>query len=596
MRKAAISTLLCLVGILAVGLMVRARDGNARNARTVTRAISGRAPSEPIATAANIAKPSEGERSAKVVHEYAKLPMGFEPNVGQADAQAKFLARGEGYTVFLTPGEAVLGLRNGTGTKPRDPARDSVPSPDRGSRDTLRIKLIGANSEPVLAGIDELPGKSNYLKGNQPANWHVGIPNYRKVAERGIYSGIDLVYYGTQRQLEYDFVVAPGADPRVIQLAIEEPKKLHIDAQGELVASIKGGEVHLKKPIAYQNVEGGKRTVAANYVLRRDGVVSFQLGKYDPSRTLVIDPILSYSTYLGGSNIDGANAIAVAPDKTAFITGGTFSLDFPTAHPLQPNHGGPDDFDRDAFVSKISADGSALLYSTYLGGVNQDVGNGIAVDSFGDAYVTGTTLSPDFPVTPGSFNTECGSDGGCGAKTCNTSGLLVSNAFVSKLNPEGSGLIYSGFLGEFENVRGQAISVDANQIAYVTGSTQFNPLPQGSMCGPFPITGNAFQPAFGGGATDSFVTKISSAGSQIQYSSYLGGSDEEIGYGIAADGNANAYLTGLTYSLDFPTVNPLQPNYGGAGDAFFVKVNTNGSGPSSLALLDVSWWKQPGPR
>ena len=586
MRKAAISTLLCLVGILAVGLMIRARDGNARNARSVTRAISGRAPSEPIATAANIAKPSKGERSAKVVHEYAKLPMGFEPNVGQADAQAKFLARGEGYTVFLTPGEAVLGLRNGTGTKPRDLARDSVASPERQSGDTLRIKLIGANSEPLLAGIDELPGKSNYLKGNQPANWHVSIPNYRKVAERGVYSGIDLVYYGTQRQLEYDFVLAPGADPRAIQLSIEGPKKLQIDTQGELVASIEGGKVRLKKPVAYQEADGGKQTVAVNYVLQGEGRVAFRLGNYDSSRTLVIDPILSYSTYLGGSNIDGANAIAVAPDKTAFITGGTFSLDFPIAHPLQPNHGGPDDFDRDAFVAKISLDGSTLLYSTYLGGKNEDVGNGIAVDSFGDAYVIGTTLSPDFPVTPGSINTECGGDGQCGA-SWNPQHLIVSNAFVAKLNPAGTGLIYSAFLGEYENVRGQAIAVDNDQIAYATGQTGPNlPVtvtldPKTPPPPPFPITASAFQPAFGG-ATDVFVTKISSAGSGIQYSSYLGGSDEEIGYGIAADGSANAYVTGLTYSSGFPTVNPLQPTYGGAGDAFFAKVNTNGSGPSSL--------------
>ena len=592
MRKAAISTLLCLVGILAVGLMVRARDGNARNARSVTRAISGRAPSEAIAAAANIAKPSEGERSAKVVHEYAKLPMGFEPNVGQADAQAKFLARGEGYTVFLTPGEAVLGLRNGTGTKPRDLARDSVASPERRSGDTLRIKLIGANSEPVLAGIDELPGKSNYLKGNQPANWHVGIPNYRKVAERGVYSGIDLVYYGTQRQLEYDFVLAPGADPRVIQLAIEGPKKLHIDAQGELVARIKGGEVRLKKPVAYQDVDSRKQTVAADYVLRRDGAVTFQLGKYDPSRTLVIDPILSYSTYLGGSNIDGANAIAVAPDKTAFITGGTYSLDFPTAHPLQANHGGPDDFFKDAFVSKLSADGSMLLYSTYLGGAAEDVGYGIAVDAFGDAYVTGTTESGDFPVpsTIPTFNGLCGGDGQCGA-TWNPQGFLVRNAFVIKLNPEGSAPLYSGFLGYYENVIGQAIAVDANQIAYVTGQVGPNITPTVVITPPkvppppFPITGNAFQFAHGGGATDAFVTKISATGNTIEYSTYLGGSDEEIGYGIAVDNKANAYVTGLTYSMNFPTPNGLQTTYGGGGDAFFSKVNTDGSGTGLGPLL-----------
>jgi hypothetical protein len=590
MRKAAISTLLCLVGILVVGLMVRARDGNGRNARGIARAISGRVPSEAIATPANIAKPTDGEGSAKVIHEYAKLPMSFEPNVGQANAQAKFLARGEGYTVFLTPGEAVLGLRNGTRTKPRDLTRDSVASPERRSGDTLRIKLIGANSEPVLAGIDELPGKSNYLKGNQPANWHVGIPTYRKVAEPGVYSGIDLVYYGTQRQLEYDFIVGPGEDPRVIQLAIEGPKKLHIDAQGELVARVQSGEVHLKKPVAYQEANGGKQTVAANYLLRRDGRVAFELGKYDKSRTLVIDPILSYSTYLGGSNIDGANAIAVAPDKTAFITGGTFSIDFPTVHPLQANAGGPSDLPQDVFVAKLSADGSALLYSTYLGGKNQDVGNGIAVDAFGDAYVTGATLSPDFPVTPPDvLNPDCGGDGQCGA-TFNPNHLIVSNCFVTKLNPAGTALIYSTFFGEYENVRCQAIAVDANQIAYITGATGPNlPVtvvpPPPVLPPPFRITGNAFQPTFGGGDKDAFVAKISATAETVEYSSYLGGNDEEIGYGIAVDSSANAYVTGLTYSTNFPVVNALQSTYGGAGDAFFAKVNTDGSGTGPGPLL-----------
>src|SRR4029077_2171442 len=231
-------TLLCLVGILAVGLMVPARDGNARNAGRITQKVFNHAPSESIATAADVAKGPGGDRSAKIVPEYAKLPMGFEPNVGQANEQAKFLARGEGYTVFLSPGEAVLGLRNGAQTRVRDRARSSFAPLGRQPGDTLRIKLVGANPAPEFAAIDELPGKSNYLKGNQPANWHVGIPNYRKVAERGIYGGVDLVYYGTQRQLEYDFIVSPGADPRVIQLAIEGPTKLRIDAQGELIARV----------------------------------------------------------------------------------------------------------------------------------------------------------------------------------------------------------------------------------------------------------------------------------------------------------------------------------------------------------------------
>ncbi len=264
----------------------------------------------------------------------------------------------------------------------------------------------------------------------------------------------------------------------------------------------------------------------------------------------------------------------------------TVSIDFPTTHQLQPNHRGPDDFPQDAFVAKISADGSALLYSTYLGGTGEDFANGIAVDTFGNAYVTGTTLSFDFPVTPGSFNTLCGGDGKCGA-TWNTQQLIVSNGFVTKLNPAGSGIIYSGFVGEFENVRGQAIALDNDQIAYVTGQTGPNGIPSVPIVPPatppppFPIV-NALQTVFGGGPTDGFIMKISATGTTIEYSSYIGGSNEEIGYGVTVDGAGVAYVTGLTYSPDFPTVSPLQGASGGAGDAFVSKVNTRLSGPASL--------------
>ena len=276
------------------------------------------------------------------------------------------------------------------------------------------MQLVGANDAAPFSAIDELPGKSNYLLGKNPGDWHTNVPTYRKVAEQGIYPGVDLVYYGTQRQLEYDFVVAPRADVAPIRLAIQGAQNLHIDDQGELVMAVEGGEVRLHKPVAYQEAGAEKEMVAANYTLDANHQVHFEVGDYDRSRSLVIDPVLAYSSMLGGSNIDGANAIAVAPDNTAFIAGGTFSTDFPTAHPLQPNVDGPHDFPQDAFVAKISADGSTLLYSTYLGGSLQDVANGIAVDPFGDAYVTGTTESNDFPVTAGSLNTLCGGDGQCG--------------------------------------------------------------------------------------------------------------------------------------------------------------------------------------
>ena len=215
---------------------------------------------------------------------------------------------------------------------------------------------------------------------------------------RGIYPGVDLVYYGTQRQLEYDFVVAPDADVAPIRLEIQGGQNLRIDSQGQLVVATSGGNVLLRKPVAYQNAGAEKQIVAANYTVRENNQVRFQIGAYDHNRPLIIDPILAYSTYLGGSNIDGAYAIAVASDNTAFVAGATFSTDFPTTHQLQPNHGGPDDFYRDAFVTKFSADGSTILYSTYLGGSEEDDGYGIAVDNAGDAYVTGKTNSDDLSL------------------------------------------------------------------------------------------------------------------------------------------------------------------------------------------------------
>lgn len=522
--------------------------------------------------------------SASAAHasmQYGKLPLSFEPNLGQSNREAKFLAHGDGYSLFLTSNEAVLALRNAPRSKSSSAAAHA---------DVLRMQLVGANPSATFSAIDELPGKANYLIGRNQSDWHTDVPTYRKVAEQGIYPGVDLVYYGTQRQLEYDFVVAPGADVAPIRLSIQGGKTLQIDNAGELLVSTSGGDVVLHKPVVYQEVGTEKEIVAANYALDANHELHFEIGNYDRTRALVIDPILAYSTYLGGSNIDSANAIAVASDNTAFITGGTFSVDFPVVHPLQPDHGGPDDSYQDAFVAKLSADGSTLLYSTYLGGKFEDVGNGIAVDSFGNAYVTGTTESPDFPVPSiiPTFNALCGGDGKCGA-SWNPGGLIVPNAFVAKLNPAGSSLLYSGFLGYYEDVFGQAIAVDANQLAYVTGQVGPNITPTVMITPPntppppFPITATAAQPVFGGGVSDAFVTVISSSGSSIIYSTYLGGAGEDTGYGIAVDKNADAYVTGLTYSSNLPvSASAFQGTYGGAGDAFFTEINTNVSGATGL--------------
>jgi hypothetical protein len=506
-------------------------------------------------------------------HHYGQLPLAFEPTAPESSGDAKFLARGQGYALFLTPRETVLALGR-----------------HADSSAALRLKMVGANPSSSFAALDELPGKTNYFLGKSPTNWRTNVPNYRKVAERGVYNGIDIIYYGNQRQLEYDFVVAPGANPGVIQIAFQGAKNLRIDSAGDLVVNVGAGDVRLHKPIAYQGSGDAKHEVVASYVMKSAHSVSFQLARYDAGEQLIIDPVLSYSTYLGGSNIDAGNAIAVASDGTAFIAGGTFSADFPIAHPLQPNKGGGSDFPQDAFVAKISADGSTLFYSTFLGGKDLDVANGIAVDFSGEAYVTGTTHSADFPVTFGSFNVECGGDGQCG-KTFNPGGLIVSNAFVTKLNTAGSGIIYSGFLGEYEHVQGLAIAVDPNQSVYVTGQVGVNITPTVTITPPatgpppFPITAGAFQPLFGGGSTDAYVTKINSSGTSIEYSSYLGGLDDDSGHGIAVDNAGNAYVAGITNSPDFPingTVQAAQSTYGGAGDAFVSKVNTAASGAASL--------------
>lgn len=511
----------------------------------------------------------------------ASWPLRFEENIGQIQGlgarDVRYISRGSAYTLFLTSTEAVLVLRQHADEKGAGKTSPVV----------VRMRLSGANQIPALTAQDELPGKSNYFIGSNPAKWRTGVANFGGVAVKGVYPGIDLVYHGNQGQLEYDFEVTPQADPKKIRFVLPGARRLHIDSHGDLRVKVEGGELRFRQPLAYQKADGAERRVPVRYSLKGNGQVAFRLAPYDTRQPLVIDPVLSYSTYLGGSSIDVANGIAVAPDGTAFIAGGTFSADFPTAHPLQPNAGGQSDFPQDGFVAKISADGSTLLYSTYLGGKNEDVANAIAVDAAGEAFVTGTTYSPDFPVPAGSLNTLCGGDGKCGA-SWNPTGLIVSNAFVTKLNVAGSALVYSTFLGNYENVQGLGIAVDGDKNAYVTGETGANITPTvvitppATPPPPFPIVGG-FQTTFGGGGTNAFITKIAATGTAISYSSYLGGSDEDAGYGIAVDSSGNAYVTGLADSTDFPvSATPLQSTNQGAGDAFLSKVNTTVAGAASL--------------
>ncbi len=541
-------------------------------------------------------RPSKAQQ-ARAVAAYGKLPLGFEANQGQTNSRVRFLSRGSGYLLYLTPDAAVLALESerpqlsGRTSKLPQPGREiAKPKPPA----VLRMELVGGNAQAGMVGTDLLPGKSNYFLGNDPSQWRTNVPNYRKVAEHAVYPGIDLVYYGTQSRLEYDFVVAPGADPHAIRLAVQGAKKLRIDAQGNLIATVGIGEVSFQRPVAYQeDTHGTRQPVSARFSIKGGRNVEFKVGKHDPSRSLVIDPTLAYSTYVGGSLIDGANGIAVAPDDSAFITGETFSIDFPPVDALSGKNTTGSEV---AFVSKVSPDGSALLYSTYLG-CSPTIGYGIAVDSLAEAYVTGTTMCPKFPTTEGVPQGWCADDAACGA-TWNPKGATVFNGFVTKLNVEGTAIVYSTFLGDYSMCAGRGIAVDEAQNAYVTGDISQNimetvPLVPPEEPPPLFCNYKAFQPFFGGSGgnpfvgigTDGFLVKLDAAGSEYLYCTYIGGSDEDVAYGLAVDAAANAYVTGLTYSSDFPTGGgALQTTYAGAGDAFLTKVNTNAEGAASLVF------------
>ncbi len=481
---------------------------------------------------------------SQVAASYGKLPLSFEMNAGQTDASVRFLSRGAGYALFLTGNEAVLSLER------RRPKTNSQSA-------AFRMSLAGANRNAPVTGLDELPGKSNYFIGNDPAKWRTNVPTYAKVKYQNVYRGIDLVYYGNPQQLEYDFLVAPGADPKAISLDVAAISSSHggrrtplrIDASGDLVIQAGEDQIRLHKPVVYQASEGAARHfVDGHYVLKGDNRMSFEVSSYDPDKSLVIDPVMVYSTYLGGSGDDYGYGIAVDSSGNAYVTGRTTSADFPTASPLQAVFGGGS---YDAFVAKLNPAGSALVYSTYLGGSDYEAGGGIAVDSSGNAYVTGATISTNFPTA----NPLQAAYGGG-----------IYDAFVAKLNPTGSALVYSTYLGGSDIDGGSGIAVDSSGNAYVTGDTISTDFP----------TANPLQAGLGG-IQNAFVVKLNPAGSSLVYSTYLGGSSYDEGNGIAVDSSGNAYVTGDTISTDFPTANPLQAALGGIQNAFVVKLNPAGS-------------------
>jgi Beta-propeller repeat/Domain of unknown function DUF11 len=604
---------------------------------------------------------STSQSKQQVLATYSHLPLIFEPNQGQTDPKVRFLARGGGYGLYLTADEAVLALQ-----------RNSRHPSDRTS--AVSMKLVGATSTAKPTGDGQLPGTSNYLIGNDPSKWHRDLPQFERVRYPNAYPGIDLVFYGNQGRLEYDFEVAPGSDPRQVafrfkNLAKHGPQNLKIAAGGDLVLDLGGGDVRLQAPRVYQKFGAEERSVDGRFELRgrEKDEVGFQVGAYDRSRTLIIDPILAYSTYLGGSGAEscsaitglpftpGCPAIAVDAAANAYVAGSTTSTNFPqTAGEFQPNLGtgatanvfvakfnpngvllfatylggngtdyaagvaadsgfdvivagtassgnfpttdGPNNTafqttpvsgGKHVFVSKLDPTGRILLYSTYLSGHGTDIASGLAVDQGGsNAYVTGTTTSTDsetgFPSTIGAYQ---------------TTSKAANQFFFTKVDPNASGsasLLYSTYFGGSSpstgSVVGGGITVDINSNAYITGGTNFIDMP----------ILNAFQ-ATNKGGYDIFVAEINPAGvtgTQLLYSTYLGGSGDDIGYGIAVDSSPNTYVTGSTASTDFNAgdvgTTALQPGNGGGTDAFVAKLGVLCTGTSCTTALPLIYFSYLG--
>ena len=488
---------------------------------------------------------SSAPNHASIAKNYAKLPLSFEANQGQADQRVRFLSRGNGYSLFLTDGEAVLALHKPSGTTSKESSDPTFKT------DIVRMQLAGANANLDVRGEDKLPGTASYFIGNDPKRWQSGVPTFGKVKYEGVYPGIDLVYYGNQRQLEYDFVVAPHADVRSIRLRFAGASKLKLNENGDLKVIAKNGEIAFHQPVIYQNKDGRRNSIRGHFELVAKDAVGFAVGAYDPTQPLVIDPVLTYSTYLGGtqSRLLGDEAMAIAVDGVgnAYIAGLASSDDFPTTSTSYQPKKSTSSYG--AFITKLDPTGSKLVYSTFIGGTSGtgDQANAIALDSADNVYITGSTQSPNFPVTPGApqrFNNTLLNDHPTG--------------FVTKLNADGASLGYSTYLGgSTQGDTGYGITVDGSGSAYVTGV---------AVSTDFPVTSGTYQSTSSPRGASLFVTKYSPNGTQLVYSVLLYGNNSSQGNAIAVDGSGNAYVTGYSIASNYPTTtgafetgNPIDP-------------------------------------
>lgn len=494
-------------------------------------------------------------------------PIQFEANQGQVDQQVKFLARGKGYNLFLTPTESVMVLTGRDASRVKgetgsDPTDVLVHELHAYKHSIVRMKLEGANSAPAIDGMEKLPGIVNYFIGNDPAKWRTKIPTYAKVHYKDAYPGIDLAYYGNQGKLEYDFIVAPGADPNQIKLAFEGASEIKVADSGDLVLTTVSGDVRVQKPIVYQLEQDGHKTlVAGNYLFspNTSKAVGIQLAAYDHSKPVVIDPVIVYSSFIGGAGQDNATDVAVDSSGNAFAVGWGTSLTFPTlGTPYDSSFNGGNDI----FIVKVSPAGTLLAW-TYLGGPGNDNTPAITLDGAGNIWATGIA-GGTFPTTPGALQSVYQGGG---------------DAFISKLDNSLSSLLYSTLYGSAGSESSRSLAVDASgNIVHIAGSVGANSILPG-------VNANSVQPTYGGGAADGFVAKINIALAQIVYATYLGGSDRDEFVKVRVDAAGYTHVAGRSFSTNFPgaltssipALASFQSTYGGAIDAVAAKLNPTGT-------------------
>ncbi len=495
-----------------------------------------------------------------------KLPLAFEPNQGQGDRESKFFARGTGYTVALRPDGAAIHSKGISG-----------------KREMTVMRLIGASTTAMPLAKDPLPGKVNYFIGSDPKNWHTNLPTFSKVEFPRAYPGIDLVYYGSEGRLEYDFIVQPGVNPALIRMRFSGASRPKLSANGDLEV----GGLLQHKPVAYQTIAAsGRAEVACRYVLRANQEVVLELGSFDKRYPLIIDPVISYSTYVGGSGNDTVGSVKVDASGNLYMAGFTTSANFPVRGASQTGYAGSSSALLqaqlgDAFVAKLNPAGTAMLYATYLGGSGDDFATSLSIDAGGNAYIVGATQSANFPTTAGALQRTYK-----GFSSDDNGFYNPGDGFVAKLNPAGSALVYSTYLGGALNDLPLGVAVDSNGNAVVVGSTKSSD---------FPTTANALSKTYRGAsntgaavAGDAFVSVLNAAGSALTYSTFLGGRGHDAARGVAVDGQNNIYVCGMTSSSDFPvTAGALQTTYQGdpnikdfdhpVGHGFVAKISAEGT-------------------